>query len=114
MFVTCVCVGGGDLSVDSVIGYRFQLARNDSVNLQFSLVQFCTRKRKLKGQCHKIHKIIYLSSLSKAFSPQEQYLQNHHPLQRSEGGNLQTDAAQPFLFKPNSSEIEKAWSSFNL
>ena len=33
------------------------------------------------------HKINYLSSLSKAFSPQEQYLQNHLPLLRSEGGN---------------------------
>jgi hypothetical protein len=28
------------------------------------------------------------------------YLQNHHPLLRSEGGNLQTDAAKLFLFGP--------------
>jgi hypothetical protein len=96
------------------MGYRFQLARNDSVNLQFSLVQFFTCKRKFKGTVPKDPQNQISLILSKAFSPLKQYLPNHHPLQQSEGGNLQTDATQLFLFKPNSSESEKAWSSFNL
>jgi hypothetical protein len=36
-----------------------------------------------------------------------QYLQNHHPLLRSEGGNLQTDAAQLFLFGPTPAKAKK-------
>jgi hypothetical protein len=54
-----------------------------------------------------IHKINYLSSLSKVFSQQKQYLQNHLPLLRSEGGNLQTDAAKLFLFGPIPAKAKK-------
>ncbi len=35
------------------------------------------------------------------------YVQNHHPLLRSEGGNLQTDAAQLFLFDPIPAKAKK-------
>jgi hypothetical protein len=48
-----------------------------------------------------------ISSLSTAFSPQLQYLQNHHPLLRSEGGNLQADAAQLFLIDPIPAKAKK-------
>jgi hypothetical protein len=48
-----------------------------------------------------------ISSLYKAFLPQYQYLHNHHPLLRSEGGNLQTDAEQLFLFDPIPAKAKK-------
>jgi hypothetical protein len=78
------------------------------------LYNFVQAKESLKGQCQKIHKINYLSSFLKHFHRNNSIYQITTPsnsLQQSEGGNLQTVAAQLFLFKPNSSESEKAWSS---
>ncbi len=54
---------------------------------------------------HKTLQKYYLLSWDYPFK--KQYLQNHHPLLRSEGGNLQTDAAQLFLFDPIPAKAKK-------
>ncbi len=55
--------------------------------------------------CH--YTKLYKNTISWNYPFKKQYLQNYHPLLRSEGGNLQTDAAQLFLFDPIPAKAKK-------